>query len=101
MRRFTSATRAATVVLFLSLLLVACRVPNETAPSSPGATDYPGPAVKSPTRAVQAATPTPRATVVPSPAGAGPTQSSLTGTATFTLTVLHTSDVNGEVSPCG
>jgi hypothetical protein len=101
MRRFKSAARAATVVVLSSLLLLACRMPNETTSTNPGATEYPGPIARPPTKVVQAATPVPLATVQPSPAGAGPAPARTTGSATLTLTVLHTSDVSGEVSPCG
>jgi len=97
MHRFTSATRTAALVVLLGLLLAACRVPNVPITASPSTTSYPGPAAQRPT----AAAPVQQTTVPLPPPSPVPTAASTSGESAFTVTILHTGAVAGEVLPCG
>lgn len=111
MQRFRTVSQAAAVVLLLSLLLTACRITAVPSTAYPGTTSYPGPRTQNPTRAPttgKAATRPIAPTVVPPPTRAptraattAPAQVAPPGEVTFTLNIVHTGEVNGEVSPCG
>ncbi len=111
-------------LLLLAVLLAACRVvekPAQTAypapvtrqvaaqSTRPPATKPSGPATAQPTRfpatknpaqatAVPPAGRTPRPTAIPSPS---PTPAPTRGDVAFSLTILYTGEVHGEVRPCG
>ncbi len=105
MRRFiwrSAAARALAVILLLSLL-AACRVENIPSPTS----GYPGPASK-PTKVATAAprpktaVPTKAATVAPpKPTTVAPSPAPTSGEVAFSITIVHTAEVQGEAIPCG
>lgn len=70
--------------------------PQPTARPS-GPTVYPGPTVGSTPRPSAPATLPPRPSPTTPPASPAPTR----GEVAFTLTILHTGEVQGEVLPCG
>jgi len=89
------------LALFLVLLLASCRVEVDT--TLPAGTAYPGSTAKAvrptsvPTRPPAKAPVT--APAPGSPASVPPTQVQVE--AAFTLTIVHTGEVYGEVRPCG
>ena len=103
--RCTLAARLILAVLLIGLL-ASCRV-NSVETAKPAQTSYPGPpATMTPwpdtpvPSSGPAARPTQATPVAPPPsatAGSAPTP----GNVAFTVTILHTGEVHGEVRPCG
>ncbi len=105
MRRFiwrSAAARAMAIVLLLSLL-AACRVESIPSPTS----GYPGP-VSKPTK-VATATPQPNIIVSskpttvapPKPTTVAPSPAPTAAEVAFSITIVHTAEVQGEAVPCG
>lgn len=104
MLRFRAISQIAAVVVVLSLLLTACRVADVPATAYPAVGSYPGPRTQAPTRAPTAAVKTTVPPVVPtptSPPSPAPTTAVNLGEVAFTLTIVHSGEVAGEVVPCG
>jgi hypothetical protein len=101
MHRFPSTARIAATVVLLGLLLAACRAPEVPATVYPGTSAYPGPTPRIPTVVAQATAPIQQSTAPLPPASPVPTAANTAGQAAFTVTILHTGEVAGEVSPCG
>ena len=119
MLRFRAVAQTVAVVVLLSLLLTACRVPEVPTTAYPGVASYPGPQTQRATRAPTAVKPAtqpvaPTAVPPPSPAPTqavaaastpaattAPIPAATPGEVAFTLNIVHTGEVAGEVSPCG
>jgi hypothetical protein len=111
MSRFRVVAQIVAAVVLLSLLLTACRVPDVPTTDYPQVGSYPNPRPQSPTHAATVVKPTvvkPTAVkptalpIVPAPtANPAPTQATTPGEVAFSITIIHSGEVAGEVIPCG
>ena len=98
MPRTARAAQVAAILLLVGSLLAACRVTDIPSTAYPGVVaEYPGPQPQATARPA----PTKQPTAPPATSTSAPAPTEGVGVAAFSLTLLHTGDVQGEVDPCG